>query len=139
MAALGVPNPVLWGVVAGLLNFVLYLGPLVMVCLMSIVGIITFDDFWQAMLPPLAFVGLNLIEAYVVTPHVVGRSLRLPPVAVFLSLVFWGLIWGVAGMLIAVPLLVTGKVVAEHAGVGESLESVRRRVIARFALAEEDR
>jgi flagellin-like protein len=103
---IGLPNPLLWGAIVAVLNYVPYLGPLVIGTLLFAAGVLAFDDFGLMVAPPLAFFGLNVIEAYVVTPLVQGRRLDLNPVFVFLSVMFWGWVWGIAGALVAVPLLV---------------------------------
>lgn len=125
MLALDMPNPVLWGVMAGLLNFVPYLGPLVGVTIVAMVSLLTFDAIGRAALAPLGYLALNAIEGSLVTPAVMGRRLSLNPVAVFTSLLFWGWIWGIPGALMAVPLVVTAKIVCDHyeplAGFGEFL------------------
>lgn len=125
MLALDMPNPLLWGVMAGLLNFVPYLGPLVGVTIVAMVSLLTFDSIGRAALAPLGYLALNALEGSLVTPAIMGRQLALNPVAVFISLLFWGWIWGIPGALMAVPLVVTAKIVCDHyeplAGFGEFL------------------
>ena len=105
MAWIGLPNPVLWGTVAGVLNFIPYLGPLMTVGLLLMAGLISFGtDLMLA--PALAFIAIHAIESNLVTPWFLGRRLSLSPLSVFLSVMFWGWLWGIAGALIAVPLLV---------------------------------
>ncbi len=104
--AIGLPNPLLWGAIVAVLNLVPYLGPLVIGAMLFTAGVLAFDDFSLMVAPPLAFFALNVMEAYVVTPMVQGRRLDLNPVFVFLSVMFWGWLWGIAGALVAVPLLV---------------------------------
>jgi flagellin-like protein len=103
---IGLPNPLLWGAIVAVLNYVPYLGPIVIGALLFVAGVLAFEDFGLMVAPPLAFFALNVIEAYVLTPLVQGRRLDLNPVFVFLSVMFWGWVWGVAGALVAVPLLV---------------------------------
>lgn len=114
MWGLGVPNPALWGVVAAVLNFIPYAGAMVTALILAVVGLLSFDDIWRSLLPALAFLALTTLESDVVTPMVVGRRLTVPPVLVFLSLVLWGWLWGVAGALLAVPILVILKVAADN-------------------------
>jgi predicted PurR-regulated permease PerM len=111
---LGVPNAALWGVLAALSNFVPYAGALVMAVVIGAVGVLTFDEPARMFAPALAFVSLTTIEAYLVTPIVLGRRLTMSPVAVFLSVTVWSWLWGVPGALIAVPLLAAAKIVAQH-------------------------
>jgi predicted PurR-regulated permease PerM len=102
---LGLPNPLLWGTLVAALNFVPYLGPLLMVAVLGLAGIVTYGVAWKMLAPAAAFLALHAIESNVVTPMVVGHRLRLSPMAVFLSVVVWGWIWGIAGAFIAVPML----------------------------------
>ncbi len=111
---LGMPNPVLWGIMVAVLNFIPYLGPLVGVALIAVVGLVSFDTLMSALLPPLAYFIINAIEGYLVTPFIMGRRLTLNPVFIFISLLFWGWMWGIAGALLAVPLLVTVKIVCDN-------------------------
>ena len=114
MWALHVPNAALWGILAAALNFMPYLGPTVMFGVLGAVGIVSFEDPLSMAAPLLAFVVITGIEGQFITPAVVGRQLTLNPIAVFLSIVVWFWIWGVAGAIIAVPLLASIKIVSDH-------------------------
>jgi len=103
---IGLPNPVLWGALAGIMSFVPYLGALVTFITLFLVGALTFDTVGEMMLPALAFGAINLIESNFVTPWIVGRRLELSPLAVFLTVMLAGWLWGIAGAFIAVPFLV---------------------------------
>jgi predicted PurR-regulated permease PerM len=103
---LGLPNPLLWGVVAGVLNFIPYIGPIITVVLLLLASILTFDGATGMLAPAAMFLLIHAIESNLVTPWFVGRSLSLSPVAVFLSVMFWGWAWGIAGAIMAVPALV---------------------------------
>lgn len=105
MALIGMPSPLLWGVVATLMNFILYLGPAVVAFTLFVAGIVVFDGP-ATLLPPLAFIGLNITEGQFVTPMLVGRHMSVNPLLVFLSLVFWLWLWGPLGGFIAIPLLI---------------------------------
>ncbi|MGH9360311.1 MAG: AI-2E family transporter [Thermoanaerobaculia bacterium] len=124
---LGMPNPALWAVMVALLNYVPYLGAIVGVAVMAVVAFLTFAETGEALLVPLAYLVINFVESYFVTPMILGRRLTLNPVVIFLGLTFWGWIWGITGALIAVPLLVAVKIVCDHsetlAPVGEFLGS----------------
>lgn len=111
---LGMPNPLLWGVMAALLNFIPYIGGLVGIAITTLVAIVSFDSVGQALLIPLAYLGLNTLESYVLTPFVMGRRLVLNPVAVFISIIFWGWILGIAGAILAVPILVALKIICDN-------------------------
>ena len=111
---LGVPNPLLWGVLATVTNYIPYLGAIVMIGVLAMVGFLTFDNNTQAMMVPLSFVGLNILESYLVTPLVLGHRLTLNPVVIFLGLTFWGWLWGITGALLAVPIMVVLKIFFDH-------------------------
>lgn len=114
MWILGLPTPALWGALAAVLNFVLFLGPAAMVVILGGVALITFDSLSAVLLPPAAFIGLNLLESQFVTPTVLGRQLVLNPLIVFLSLAFWLWLWGPVGAFLAVPLFITGAIILYH-------------------------
>lgn len=114
LSFLGVPNPLLWGVLATVTNYIPYLGAIVMIAVLAMVGFLTFDNSTQALLVPLSFVGLNLLESYLVTPLVLGHRLTLNPVVIFLGLTFWGWLWGITGALLAVPIMVVLKIFCDH-------------------------
>lgn len=111
---LDMPNPVLWGVVAGVLNYVPYLGGLIGYVIVGLVALTTYDTAGQALLAPGVYFLLNIIEGNVVTPAVLGRELTLNPVMIFVWLIFWTWIWGIPGSLIAIPLLAMTKIVADN-------------------------
>lgn len=114
MLALGMPNPLLWGVVAMLLNFVPYLGALTGVVILSVVSFLSFDHLATAILPPLVYFSLTALEGNFVTPAILGRRFALSPVVIFLWLLFWGWMWGIPGALLAVPMLTLLKIVSDH-------------------------
>ena len=114
MYAVGMPNPMLWGAMAGLLNFVPYLGPAVNIVVVGLVAFVSFEGVGHALLAPLAYLVLNGIEASLITPTVLGWRLKLNPVVIFIALTFWTWIWGVLGSLLAVPLLATIKITCDR-------------------------
>lgn len=111
---LGMPNPVLWGVLAGFLNYIPYLGGLVGYAVVGVVAFTTFESTGRALMAPLIYLLLNIIEGNLVTPMILGRELTLNPVMIFTWLIFWGWIWGIPGALIAIPLLAMAKIVADN-------------------------
>ena len=113
MYVLGFEDPWLWGIVAGLLNFIPYVGPLVTCLILAFVGLSSFPDSIKALISPLLYLGLTIAEGQIITPLIVGHRLELNPVAVFLFLVFWGWIWGPIGMVLAIPILISTKIVFE--------------------------
>jgi predicted PurR-regulated permease PerM len=110
----GLSDPILWGSVAFLLNFVPILGPLCGAVILLFAGLLTFDVIWQAVLPAGIYLVIHLIEGQTVTPMLLARRFILNPVLVMVSLIFWYWMWGIAGALLAVPLLATVKIVCDR-------------------------
>lgn len=113
---LGMTSPVMWGGIVAVLNFIPYLGPIASALLLFLGGLMVFPDAWSAMLPPLVFVGLHMVEANLITPMIVGERLRINPLAILISLSFWAWVWGTTGALLAVPLLIIIKQIFSAAG-----------------------
>lgn len=111
---IGLPNPTLWAALVAVLNFVPYIGPLIIVALLGLAGAFAFDDAATMFAPALAFLAIHAVESNFVSPWVVGRRLALSPISVFLSVMFWGWLWGIAGALIAVPLLIALRTVCRR-------------------------
>ncbi|MGH7558393.1 MAG: AI-2E family transporter [Gemmatimonadota bacterium] len=114
MKLTGMPNPVLWGVAAGLMNFVPYLGALATLGMITLVSLLTFEGIGRALVAPGVYLGLNALEGYLITPMLLGRRLLLNPVVIFLGIIFWGWLWGIPGALLAVPLMATFKIFCDH-------------------------
>lgn len=110
----GMPTPLLWGVMAAFLNFVPYLGGVVGVTVVGLVAVGTYDTLGAAVVPPLGYVLLNSVEGLLITPAVLGRWHQLSPVAIFVWLILWSWLWGIAGALLAVPLLMFTKILCDH-------------------------
>jgi predicted PurR-regulated permease PerM len=111
---LGLPNPVMWGVMVAILNFVPYLGALTGIVCMTIAAILSFDSLGYALIFPGVYLFFCTLEGNFITPWVMGRSLTLNPVLILLSLVFWGWMWGIAGVILAVPILAAFKIFCAH-------------------------
>jgi predicted PurR-regulated permease PerM len=111
---LGVEAPLLWGGIVAVLNFAPFIGPMLAVAVLVVVGFSRFDTPLAALSVPGVFLVLHLVEGQLVTPLIVGRRLALDPVMVFLSLMLFGWLWGVAGLLLAMPLLTCVRIVAER-------------------------
>jgi predicted PurR-regulated permease PerM len=111
---LGLPNPVMWGVMVALLNFVPYLGALTGIICMTIGATLSFDSLGYAIVFPVLYLTLGVLEGSFVTPWVMGRSLTLNPVIILLSLTFWGWMWGMVGIILAVPILAAFKILCAH-------------------------
>jgi predicted PurR-regulated permease PerM len=114
MAAVGMPNPVLWGAVTGLLNFIPYAGAVVSTGVVAVVALLTFQDMGRIVAAPVALAAITALEGQVVTPMILGRRLALNPVVILIGLLLWGWLWGVPGALVAVPLLVSFKIIADR-------------------------
>lgn len=125
MFLLGMPNPILWGILAAALNYIPYFGAVVGAITIALVAFVTFDDTVSIVLPPLAYVAITSIEGNVITPMVLGMRLSLNPVVIVIGLLFWGWLWGVPGALLTVPMLVIIKSVCDRItglqGAGEFL------------------
>lgn len=117
MYVLGMPNPLLWGALAMLVNFVPYVGPFVGILTVGAVALASFDDTTQALLPPLVYLALASVEGNVITPLILGRTCELDPLVIFVWLLFWGWLWGIAGAVVAVPLLMLIKLMCERSHV----------------------
>lgn len=114
VGALGLEYAYIWGIAAFLLNFVPYLGGFVGSLLIGAYSIVYFDSLSYALLVPIAYQAITGIEGQIITPMLVGRRLEMNAVAVFLTVVLWGWLWGIPGALVAVPFLVVVKVICEN-------------------------
>ena len=114
MWALGMPNPVLCGAVAGMLNFIPYAGSATTFSILTIVALVSFDDIGRVLAVAGSYLALATIEGQLVQPVLVGQRLELNPIIVFLALWFGGWFWAVPGIILAIPSLAALKVVAEH-------------------------
>ena len=111
---MGLSNPLMWGTMVALLNFVPYLGAFTGIVCMTIGAVLSFDSIGYALLFPAVYLFIGTIEGNFVTPYVMGRSLTLNPVIILLSLVFWGWMWGIVGIILAVPILAAFKIFCAH-------------------------
>ncbi len=111
---LGLPNPAMWGVMVAILNFIPYLGAFAGIVCMTLGAALSFDSFGYALLFPGCYLVLASLEGNFITPMVMGRSLTLNPVLVLLSLTFWGWMWGIVGVILAVPILAAFKIFCAH-------------------------
>lgn len=110
----GLSDPVLWGTLAFLFNYILIIGPLTGVVVLFFAGMMTFNSPLHALVPAGIYLGIHVIEGQMVTPMLLARRFTLNPVLVVLSLVFWYWMWGVAGALLSVPLLATTKIICDR-------------------------
>ena len=112
----GMPYPLMWGGIVALFNYIPYFGPVIAALLLGVGGLMTFDNIWTALLPPAIMYACHLTEANAITPLVVGHRLTISPLMILISLSFWGWVWGTAGALLAVPLLIIIQTVVGAAG-----------------------
>lgn len=110
----GLGDPLLWGAVAFLLNYVPVFGPLTGVCMFLVAGIVTLSWPWFAFLPAALYLIIHVVEGETVTPLILAGRFNLNPVLVIVSLFFWHALWGIPGALLAVPLLAMFKIVCDH-------------------------
>jgi predicted PurR-regulated permease PerM len=110
----GVGDPILWGTVAFLLNYVPILGTALGVLIFLLAGLLTIDTLWQALLPAGLYVALHLVEGQTLTPMLLARRFTLNPVLVIVSLVFWFWMWGIPGAILSVPMLATAKIICDR-------------------------
>ena len=114
MWALKIPNPILWGVMATILNYVPHVGAFLGMVVLFFVGSVTHQSIGYGAVAALTFASLTTIESYFITPMVLSKSLQLSPLAVILAILFWGWLWGVSGGLMAAPLLAVLKIVCDQ-------------------------
>lgn len=114
MWALGMPNPGLWGGVAFLTNFIPYLGGVVCTAIIGLAALVAFPDVGWALLVPTVFLAINTLESYFITPAIMGRQFTLSAPALFVGLLFWWYVWGTAGALLAVPMMVAFRLFCER-------------------------
>jgi predicted PurR-regulated permease PerM len=134
MAWLDMPNPMLWGVIAFLFNFVPYAGSATTLTLLTVVALVSFDGVGKAVSVAGAYLVLTTLEGQVLQPVLVGRRIDISPPLVLLGLWFGGWLWGVAGVALATPILVAAKVAAQEFSraerdveAGQHAETVRTR------------
>ena len=110
----GLPNPLLWGVLAAVVNYVPYIGPAIVVATLFFVGLFALPTLPEALVAPAAFIAITTVEGQIIGPAVIGHRLTLNPFSIFLSIAFWTWMWGPIGAFLAVPLLIAGMVVIRH-------------------------
>lgn len=110
---LGYPTPVLWGALTFLAEFIPYFGGATMVVLLLVTGISTGHGLGYALVAPAAYLVITTLQNNLVSPAAYGRELRLNPAAILAAVMFWGLVWGIVGAFLAVPLLAALRIIAE--------------------------
>ncbi len=114
MSSLGVPNAILWGAMVAMFNFAPYIGAMASLGILTIVGLMSFEEIGDALLVPGLFFVLTVLEGQLITPSILGRRMSLSPIVVFLAVIFWGWLWGILGALMAVPIVTSFAVLCEH-------------------------
>jgi len=110
----GLGDPILWGVIAFVLNYIPILGPIAGFALLGLVGFVSFDNLGAACIPAIIYIAIHVVEGEVLTPMLLARRFTLNPAVIVMSLIFWYWMWGVAGAFLAVPLLAISKVICER-------------------------
>ena len=110
----GFPSPIIFGILAAVLNYIPYIGAACMTLILLGVGLVTFPSLGMALIPPATFVAVATIEGQFITPTVLGHRLTLNPLVVLLALAFWAWLWGPMGAFLAVPLTIVGLVTLQH-------------------------
>ena len=113
-SAVGLPNPLLWGVLAGTLSFIPYLGPAIIVVALFVIGLLSFPSLTDALVAPVIWIVVTTLEGQIITPMIIGHRLTLNPFLVFLSVAFWAWMWGALGAFLAVPLVIAVVVAKKH-------------------------
>jgi predicted PurR-regulated permease PerM len=114
LALVGMPNPWLWGLLAAVLTYVPYVGPAIGIGLVALASFVTFPTLGGALVPPLVYFGLAVIEGNFVTPLVLGRTLAVRPLVLFVWFAFWAWLWSIPGAILAVPLLMLFKFICDE-------------------------
>ena len=131
MWALGLPNPLLWAVVAFLLNYVPILGPLTGMVIFFGVGMLSVHPLWKAFMPMVCYIAIHLTEGETITPLILARRFTINPVLVIIALLFWDWMWGIPGAVLAVPMLAITKIICDRvrplAAFGHFLEGEKLR------------
>lgn len=112
--AVGLPDPAVWGLIAGLARFIPYLGVILTISLLAVVSAISLDIVWMMAIAPLGFLALTTLVGFFIEPWVHGFRMAINPVVIFVSIFFWGWLWGPVGVLLAVPLMTVIQVVLKQ-------------------------
>jgi predicted PurR-regulated permease PerM len=110
----GLGDPVLWGAVAFMLNYIPILGPMIGIVTFALVGLLTADSLWRALLPAGLYLAIHIVEGETVTPMLLARRFTLNPVLVIIAIIFWHWMWGVPGAVLAVPMLAITKIICDR-------------------------
>ncbi|WP_152206241.1 AI-2E family transporter [Marinobacter changyiensis] len=112
--AVGLPSPAVWGLVAGLARFIPYLGVILTISLLAVVSATSLDELWKMAVAPVGYLGLTALIGFFLEPYIHGFRMAINPVVIFVSIFFWGWLWGPVGVLLAVPLTTVIQVVLKQ-------------------------
>ena len=110
----GLGDPILWGAIAFLFNYVPILGPMIGLVTFTLAGLLTVNTLWGALLPAALYLAIHLVEGETITPMLLARRFTLNPVLVIMALIFWYWMWGVPGAILAVPMLAIAKIICDR-------------------------
>ena len=119
--AIGLENAAVWGVAAGLLDLVPYVGSMAIACASALIGFLQFGTLEMALLVSGASLAIHAMEAFLLTPWLSSRANKMNPVAIFVGVLAWGWLWGIWGLLLGVPILVVIKAVCDRTEVFKSV------------------
>ena len=111
---IGLPDPFLWGVMAGFLVFLPYIGSLIGISIVTIVSFLTFDSIGRILLAPAIYIILEILQGYFITPLILGLRFAFNPALIIICLIFWGWTWGIIGALLAFPMLTVFKILCDN-------------------------
>jgi predicted PurR-regulated permease PerM len=112
--ALGLQQAAVWGILAGVFNSIPYFGPVIVSGATAAVAALQFGNVHMTLLVSGVALAITTLEGFLLTPWLTSRTARMNAVAIFVGLLFWGWVWNVWGMLLAVPMLVVIKAVCDH-------------------------
>jgi predicted PurR-regulated permease PerM len=112
--ALGMPSPMLWAALTLTLEFIPYIGGAVLVVILTIGALASFDTVGRAVLVPISYLIISAVQNNLASPILYGNRLKLNPVAVLIAVLFWGFLWGAVGAILAVPIVATIKILCDH-------------------------
>ncbi|GGK48176.1 hypothetical protein GCM10007963_15650 [Lutibacter litoralis] len=121
LAILGIPNPIAYGFIASILTFVPYIGIIISSLLPIAISWITFDSMWYPLGIIFVFTIVQILEANIIFPLVVGNRLKLNPLVIIIAIILGGIIWGTAGLILFIPFISIIKLIADRT---ESLKTL---------------
>jgi predicted PurR-regulated permease PerM len=125
--AIGLAQPAVWGVAAALLNVIPYFGPAAVTIAASLAAFLQFHSVSMMALTGGLVAGVACVEAYVITPGLTSRTAEMNPAAVFIGLIFWGWLWGLPGLFLAVPIVMIAKSISDHVEALQPLATLLKR------------